>query len=61
MEPFCSRPYAFVRRNIAVENIHKTTHRPSMGSKFPKFPGNYVTKSFDPNIPPNKNIERGVF
>ena len=26
---------------------------------FRNFPGNYVTKSFDPNIPPNKRIGRG--
>ena len=25
------------------------------------FPGNYGTKSFDPNTPPNKSIGRGVF
>ena len=42
------RFYPFVRRNIARNYIRE----------FPKFPGNYVPKSFDPNIPPNKDRDR---
>jgi len=42
--------YPFVMINIALNKIHKTTHRPNMGSKFPKFPGNYVTRSIECNI-----------
>ena len=56
-----SASYAFVRRNVALNKIHETTHHPSMGSKFPKFPGNYGTNYIECNIPRNKSIGRGVF
>ena len=51
--------YAFAR-NIAVGNMYRIPINFSMG-RFPNNSRHFVTKSFDPNIPPNKSVERGVF
>ena len=47
---YCARPIVNITLNI-------TTHSPSMGSKFPKFLGNYVTKSITCNI--KRTIQNG--